>query len=154
MRQKEDDFPVLGRRGFTVIESGIAKLIGVRKTPKEIATLLDVTVNAVHAVQTHRKAICRRLMRPSLEHLPTSSRPSAGGDRRITNRELQVILFIGDGMTTKEIANTLGISCQTVSSYRKTLCNKLKVHSTIELMKTAVAFRTSPTMPTAAPDVT
>ena len=44
-----------------------------------------------------------------------------------------MLLLIGRGLQTKEIANILRISPNTISNYRKALCKKLAVHSTAHL---------------------
>ena len=56
----------------------------------------------------------------------------------LTAREWQVMVLIGNGKTSKEIAVLLGISPETVGNYRKNLCRKLNAHSTAELVASAV----------------
>ncbi len=46
--------------------------------------------------------------------------------------------LIAQGGTTREIAKRLFVSLKTVSSHRRHLMEKLKVHSTAELTKIAV----------------
>jgi DNA-binding CsgD family transcriptional regulator len=54
--------------------------------------------------------------------------------QRLTARERQVLLLIGAGKTTKEIAAMLTCSAATIGNHRKSLCRKLGVHSTAELV--------------------
>src|SRR5262249_50779176 len=56
----------------------------------------------------------------------------------LTPREHEVLLLIGEGKTSKEIATLLACSAETVSHHRKSLCRKLRVHSTAELVCQAV----------------
>lgn len=51
----------------------------------------------------------------------------------LTAREREILEFIGQGRTSKEIATALDISLGTVGNHRKSLCKKLNVHSTAEL---------------------
>ncbi|SPF53599.1 hypothetical protein SBA4_5720008 [Candidatus Sulfopaludibacter sp. SbA4] len=50
-------------------------------------------------------------------------------------------MLIGRGKTTKDIANLLALSVGTVGTHRKSICRKLRVHSTAELVERAVTIR-------------
>lgn len=52
----------------------------------------------------------------------------------LTNREYQILTLLACGRTSKEIATRLNISLATVGSHRRSLCRKLNVHSTAELV--------------------
>ena len=52
----------------------------------------------------------------------------------LSPRERQVLSLLGNGDTSKEIAAVLGISDQSVAAHRKSICRKLKLHSTAELV--------------------
>lgn len=56
---------------------------------------------------------------------------------RITDRELQVLKLIGEGLPHKEIAATLGISTKTVIAHQTNISEKLDVHSKAGLIKYA-----------------
>jgi DNA-binding CsgD family transcriptional regulator len=58
----------------------------------------------------------------------------------LTERERLILRLIASGRTTKEIAEQLSISYQTVATHRKHICYKLQVHSTAALV--ALATRT------------
>jgi DNA-binding CsgD family transcriptional regulator len=70
-----------------------------------------------------------------------------------TRRESQVLLLLGHGRTSKEIAALLGITVGTVSNHRKSLCRKLKVHSTAELIHEATTGLTDLTWYYAQKDI-
>lgn len=53
---------------------------------------------------------------------------------RLSRRESSILMLIGFGKTSKEIATELALSIQTIGSYRKNLCRKLNVNSTAELV--------------------
>ena len=57
---------------------------------------------------------------------------------KLTRREQQVLALIAEGRTTKEISAVLTCAAGTVSNHRKSLCRKLHVHSTAELVRYAV----------------
>jgi len=56
----------------------------------------------------------------------------------LTERETEILGLLGQGKTSKEIATQLRISVGTVSNHRKSLCRKLALHSTAELIRKAV----------------
>jgi len=56
---------------------------------------------------------------------------------RLSQRELQIIMLIAQGLRTQEIAKRLCLSPKTISTYRSRLMDKLEVPSVVELMKLA-----------------
>lgn len=56
----------------------------------------------------------------------------------LSEREKQVLRLIGEGQTTQEIADTLGIATSTVQTHRAHIMEKLNLHRRSELMKYAV----------------
>lgn len=57
---------------------------------------------------------------------------------KLSQRELQVMMMILQGIRTNEISDTLHLSPKTVSTYRKRLHEKLEVSSDIEMMHIAI----------------
>jgi len=56
----------------------------------------------------------------------------------LSRRELQVLELVAAGMTTPQIAGELDLSPKTVSRHRERIMNKLKMHSSAELIKFAI----------------
>ncbi len=56
---------------------------------------------------------------------------------RITDREVQVLKLIAEGLSHKEIASTLGISAKTVIAHQTNICEKLDIHTKAGLIKYA-----------------
>lgn len=56
----------------------------------------------------------------------------------LSEREADVLRQLGAGYTITEIANALGLSMKTVSTYRTRLCRKLEVRNTASLIRYAV----------------
>jgi DNA-binding NarL/FixJ family response regulator len=53
---------------------------------------------------------------------------------RITRREREILLLVLNDLTSKQIADNLGISDRTVSKHRENIYHKLGVHSSTELL--------------------
>lgn len=70
-----------------------------------------------------------------------------GGPRplheELSNREYQTFRLLAGGKTVKEIASILGVSGKTVSTYRARVLEKLKLKSTIDLVRYAIHHRLS-----------
>jgi PAS domain S-box-containing protein len=52
----------------------------------------------------------------------------------LSGRERQIVMHLGEGRTSKEIARTLDISPRTVESYRARLLKKYNAHNVAELL--------------------
>ncbi len=56
----------------------------------------------------------------------------------LSEREIQVLQSVADGMTNIEIGEKLGISHKTVARHRERIMSKLDIHSCAELVKFAI----------------
>jgi two-component system, NarL family, invasion response regulator UvrY len=54
---------------------------------------------------------------------------------KLSNKELQIALFVGKGTKPQEIADLINISSKTVNSYRYRIFKKLRIKSDVELVK-------------------
>jgi DNA-binding NarL/FixJ family response regulator len=85
-------------------------------------------------------AITGRLRRKELAPLPTVEAQVSREElaRVLTVRETEVLVQIGKGLVTKEIAAELGISPRTVDVHRTNLMRKLDVHNATALARLAI----------------
>jgi len=56
----------------------------------------------------------------------------------LTNRELEVLRLVTMGKTSKEVAERLSLSVETVRSYRKSMMRKLGVRNIATLINVAI----------------
>ncbi len=73
-------------------------------------------------------------------HVPASWRPTTAGAaadawERLTNREREVTLLVGNGSTNRDVADRLGISVRTVEVHRRASLTKLGLHGPVELAR-------------------
>jgi DNA-binding NarL/FixJ family response regulator len=59
-------------------------------------------------------------------------------ERQATPRELRVLQLICQGLSTKQIADLLGVSYKTVACHRMHLMRKAGVHESISLFRWAI----------------
>jgi DNA-binding NarL/FixJ family response regulator len=60
------------------------------------------------------------------------------GNKRFTQREIEIIALCGEGFPVREIASKLNISMKTVVAHKYNIFSKLNIHSTNELMRYAI----------------
>ncbi len=57
---------------------------------------------------------------------------------KLSEREIEVIKLLSDGLSSKEIANKLFISPRTVESHKSNILSKLNLNNNIEIVKFAI----------------
>ena len=82
-------------------------------------------------------AVAQRLLR-TVGH--GGAKPTSGGVASLSNRELSVFELIGNGLTTRQIADNLQLSVKTIDSHRENIKAKLGLDSSIELVRHAVLW--------------
>lgn len=66
------------------------------------------------------------------------SKPQAKAEPRLTPRQREVLRFVAEGMTMKEVAAALNLSPRTVETHKYEMMDALGVKSTAELVQYAV----------------
>jgi DNA-binding NarL/FixJ family response regulator len=75
------------------------------------------------------------IVRDYMKRLPESQHPDLAV---LSSREGEVLQLIAEGLNTKEIAFTLGISAKTVETHRQQIMKKLHLYSIAELTRYAI----------------
>jgi DNA-binding NarL/FixJ family response regulator len=68
---------------------------------------------------------------------------------RLSNRELQVLSLIGRGLSSRQVADGLGLSVKTVETHRQSLKRKLNLATNLQLLRYAINWYASRTTPPA-----
>lgn len=110
-----------GASGYLVKDSAAAELLSA--------------LRSLHAGRGHfgpqaAQALAEQFHRPE--------RPLDDPYGRLTQREREVFHLIAEGMTTKDIAQRLGISAKTAENHRGRVLDKLDVRNTAELVRYAL----------------
>jgi DNA-binding NarL/FixJ family response regulator len=93
--------------------------------PAELQPMLHAVVDKTSAFQELRQEIGRLLGEPMPAPSPAPTPPAE--HHSLTRRELEVLALVGQGCSSRVIADTLGISERTVTTHRRALCSKLGV---------------------------
>ncbi len=73
----------------------------------------------------------------------TGSTIGADPIERLSNRELQVLSLIGRGLSSREAAESLGLSVKTVETHRQSLKRKLNLATNAQLLQYAINWYAS-----------
>lgn len=79
-----------------------------------------------------------------ISHLFTdnlSSEDSKVTRPELTPREIEILIAVADGLSTKLIAEKYSISTRTVETHRVNMMKKMKAHNTAELIKKSLAWK-------------
>lgn len=98
----------------------------------------QVATDLVHAI--------REVSRGSVYLSPSISRAVVNAylsktdapDDPLSARERQVLQLVGEGKSTKQVAQQLGVSVKTAESHRARLMRKLDIHETASLVRYAI----------------
>lgn len=106
---------------------------------------LTRAVRVVAAGDTYlTPAVARIMAEDYVRRLSATRRPPSA---KLSAKERQVLQLIAEGRSTKEIAELLGISVQTVATHRRRIMRKLNAGSDAELTKFAVREGLTPLEP-------
>jgi DNA-binding NarL/FixJ family response regulator len=102
-------------------------------TEKVLVALRRILSNEIYVSERIANRMLQRYIGNS-----TSERPSSVAD--LTDRELEVFRLIGEGHSTRQIAEELHISVKTVESYQAHIKEKLSLRSARELVQHAIQW--------------
>ena len=89
-------------------------------------------LEAVETVLKGKTYLCEEL-RNDIEN--TSSNDPRNKRKRLTHRELEIIEFVRQGLSSKEIGEKLSIAPRTIDTHRRNILKKLSLKNSTELMQ-------------------
>lgn len=131
MNERNDDLPVIFMTGHGDVPMAVAALkagaFDFIEKPFNHQQLIDTVQQALAEHQRAREARARR---EALQARYAALRP----------KERQILVHVAEGMTSREIAERLGISAKTVEVYRLRAMKALGASSLAELVRLCVAL--------------
>lgn len=121
---------------FAMLDAGAAGYIPKRAAPDDL-------VSAIRVVSQGNVFLYASLARFLIKDAVERASHEPGGEphpvESLTAREREVLTWIAEGRTNREIAETLIISPKTVDRHRENIMAKLNLHNRAELVKYAIA---------------
>jgi DNA-binding NarL/FixJ family response regulator len=130
LSQYDDEEYVLEALG----EAGAAGYVVKTDAAAELLT-------AVQAVHSGRRYLSPTIAPIVLARLRSGAFADGVGGANPTRREREVLKLIGEGATTKEVAQRLGISVKTAQVHRDNLKQKLELRSTAAMVRYAIKHK-------------
>lgn len=95
-------------------------------------------VGAIHAVQRGESYLDPALTRTLISDYVRQVERGDETPDSLTDRELEVLTLVAEGLTNRQIALKLSISIKTVQTHRANLMDKLNLHDRTELVRYAI----------------
>jgi DNA-binding NarL/FixJ family response regulator len=104
----------------------------------------EVLLQALDQVLRGEIYVSENFGRKLITHAVQANWTDAGDPlARVSDRELEVLQLVGEGRSTREIADHLRLSVKTVETHRLNLRDKLKLENSAELVRYAIEWRNS-----------
>lgn len=117
---------------FEMLNAGASGYIPKRAAPDDLVSAVRVVSQGnVFLYPTLAKSLVQ-------DFLHRAESGQSEGKEILTPREQEVLTYIAEGYTSREIAEALVISVKTVDRHRENIMRKLNLHSRVELVKYAI----------------
>ncbi|MFI5236302.1 MAG: response regulator [Ignavibacteriales bacterium] len=83
-------------------------------------------------------SVSKVLLEALIKRTRKNDEPESNIYNKLTRREIEVLRFIADGLTSKEISQKLFLSISTINSHRTNMMKKLDIHDTASLVRYAI----------------
>lgn len=112
-----------------MLRAGVSGYLVKNSTPEEL-------VRAIKTIQSGHSYFSSNLSKTIFENSKKEKKLEAVSNQfSVTSRELEILKYVSDEMTNKEIAHQLFISPRTVETHKRNLMQKLKVRNVVGLAK-------------------
>lgn len=133
IRDADQDLPVLifsefpeELYGVRALREGAAGYLPKSCTPEEL-------LMAVERIREGKKYISDRLAQRLAKYVEIGDK--ALPHERLTMRQFQVMLMLGQGMSPKEVAEKLSLSYTTVNTHKSRILSKMELNSVAQIAK-------------------
>lgn len=114
---------------FSILKAGASGYLLKDSAVKDL-------ISAIHCVHKGDAYLSPSVSKKTIRALVKSLKPS--GAAELSNREREILQLIGEGYTSKEIGQEIGISPKTVDVHRLRIMKKLHARNLTQLVKYAI----------------
>jgi two-component system, NarL family, invasion response regulator UvrY len=111
------------------LKAGAAGYLTKTSAPEEL-------ISAINKVSVGERYISGSLAKSMAENLISDSKMPL--HELLSSREFEVLSLLAEGKKVAQIASKLSLSPKTISTYRERLLEKLKLHTTADLIRYAI----------------
>jgi two-component system, NarL family, response regulator NreC len=117
---------------FEMLNAGASGYVPKRAAPDDLVSAIrSVSQGDVFLYPALAKVLVKEFLRQSEAGQAEAREP-------LTEREREVVAYIAEGYTNREIAEALSISIKTVDRHRENILTKLCLHNRAELVRYAI----------------
>jgi len=98
----------------------------------------DEIIEAIYKTSNGEKFMCGKIASAALDEKTGEVDAYSCEGLNVSEREMEIIKLIAEGLSNKEVADKLFLSAHTVTTHRKNIMNKLGVNNTAGLVLFAV----------------
>ncbi|WP_138493868.1 response regulator [Paenibacillus pinistramenti] len=95
-------------------------------------------IEYLHAVLNDEAMFSSELAMQILREIPAAPKSAREDEQPLTAREREILQWVAQGMTNREVAEVLEISDQTVKNHLKNIMHKLQLENRVQLTRYAV----------------
>ena len=117
---------------FEMLAAGASGYVPKRAAPDDLMSAIRIVKQGDVYIYP---SLARLLVKDFLHRSETSAPETR---EELTSREQEVLTFIAEGNSNREIAEALVISVKTVDRHRENIMRKLQLHNRVELVKYAI----------------
>lgn len=117
---------------FEMLAAGASGYVPKRAAPDDLMSAIRIVKQGDVYIYP---SLARLLVKDFLHRSETSAPETR---EELTSREQEVLTFIAEGNSNREIAEALVISIKTVDRHRENIMRKLQLHNRVELVKYAI----------------
>ncbi|MCK9617395.1 MAG: response regulator transcription factor [Lentimicrobiaceae bacterium] len=120
---------------FNAIKTGAKGYLPKNTSQKEI---IDA-INAVYRGEEYfSESISNIILKSYIKKVKTGDEPEEITQAVLSKRELEILKHFAEGYSNQQIADKLFISIRTVESHKNHIMQKLKLNTTVDLIKFAI----------------
>jgi len=123
---------------YPIFKAGASGYVVKRSATRELVSAIEAVVEGNTVMPPE---IAQSLVEDESVDLPEDSATSDYEEEDydgLTDRELEVLTLVAEGLTNQEIADNLHISIKTVQAHRANIMEKLQVRDRVDLTKYAI----------------
>ncbi len=99
---------------------------------------IEDVIEAIEAVSKGRRYLSGQVSDQVISALVTGSEPELDLEKRVTNREREILQLVAEGNTNAQISKRLNISTRTVETHRANMMGKLGLNSQADVIRFAI----------------